>query len=110
MSGSDPPGSRRNEPTWYDLIDPATDRVVGQVTRDGRVRSSDPGIVHRVSRAFDRQLLVRDGKLLEELGICFADIEPVGPADTSHHDLVFHNLGVLTGLIPAESEERGTTR
>lgn len=94
-------GSETSEPTWYDLIDPATDRVVGQVTRDGRVRSDDPEIVRRVSGAFDRELLVRENALAEELGVCFADIEKISPWDDAHRDLVFRNLGVLTGLVPA---------
>jgi hypothetical protein len=37
----------------------------------------------------------------EELGVCFADIATLHPDDAAHHDLVFRNLGLLTGLIPA---------
>ena len=101
MSGSE--ATDREPTTWFDLLDPATERVVGQVTRDGQVRSDDPDVVERVSRAFDRELLMRDDALAEELGVCFADIASLGPDDAGHHDLVFRNLGVLTGLIPAVS-------
>ena len=102
MSGSEQPASRQSETTWYDLVDPATDRVVGQVRRDGAVRSDDPDVERRVRSVFNRELLMRDDVLAEELGVCFADIATVLPGDTSHHDLVFRNLGALTGLIPAE--------
>jgi hypothetical protein len=98
VSGGENPAS---EPTWYDLVDPASDRVVGQVTRDGRVRADDPEIARRVRAAFDRDLLTRDGEVAEELGVCFADIATVPPDDAAHHDLVFRNLGLITGLVPA---------
>ena len=108
MSGSEIPTRGASEPVWYELIDPTTDRVVGQVTRDGKVRSSDPDIVRRVERAFNRELLVRDNALAEELGVCFANIDSVGPDDAVHHDLAFRNLGVLAGLIPARRKDSGT--
>ena len=60
MSGTDPKAA--SEPGWLDLVDPATDRVVGQVTRDGRVRSDDVEIVRRVQAAFDRDLMMRGGE------------------------------------------------
>lgn len=109
MCGSETPGSRRDEPVWYDLIDPATEAIVGQVTRGGEVRSDDPEVVARVRRVFDRELLTRDSELAEELGVCFADIETVSPDDAGHHDLVFRSLGVLTGLIPALPEDADST-
>ena len=99
MSGIEPTSA--SDPDWYDLVDPATDRVVGQVTRDGRVRSDDAEVTRRVQAAFDRDLITRDGEIAEELGVCFADIATVGPDDTAHHDLVLRNLGLLTGLVPA---------
>jgi hypothetical protein len=99
VSGSDP--NPATDPIWYDLVDPATDRVVGQVTRDGRARSDDPEIVDRLRAAFARDLLTRDDEVAEELGVCFADIATLHPDDAAHHDLVFRNLGLLTGLIPA---------
>lgn len=103
MSGIEP--TRASEPDWYDLVDPATDRVVGQVTRDGRVRSDDAEVARRVRAAFDRDLMTRDGEVAEELGVCFADIATVGSDDTAHQDLVFRNLGLITGLVPAKPRE-----
>jgi hypothetical protein len=85
-------------------VDPTTDQVVGAVTRNGLVRSDDPEIVQRVTAAFDRELLTRDGAIADELGVCFADIDTVTPDTAAHHDLVFRNLGLLTGLIPGEPE------
>jgi hypothetical protein len=105
VSGSERVPARRGNTTWYDLVDPATDQVVGQVTRDGDVRASDPEVEQRVRAAFDRELLTRNDELAEELGVCFADIVPVLPNDDAHHDLVFRNLGALTGLIPTERRE-----
>ena len=101
MSGSETTRPPSDGP-WYRLIDPATDAVVGHVTRDGRVRSADPDVVRRIESAFDRELLTRDGAIAEELGVCFANILPVSPRDDAHHDLVFRSLGLLTGLIPGE--------
>lgn len=100
MSGTEP--NPASEPTWYDLVDPATDRVVGQVTRDGQIRSDDPEVVQRVHDAFGRDLMTRGDEVAEELGVCFADIATVHADDAAHHDLVFRNLGLLTGLVPAK--------
>lgn len=102
MSGSERKPARTSHPTWYDLVDPVTEQVVGQVTRHGDVRSGDPEVERRVRAAFDRELLTRDDEIAEELGVCFADIVAVLPDDDAHHDLVFRNLGALTGLVPAE--------
>lgn len=100
MSGTDP--NPASEAGWYDLVDPATDRVVGQVTRDGRIRSDDDDIARRVRDAFARDLMTRGDEVAEELGVCFADIATLHANDDAHHDLVFRNLGLLTGLIPAK--------
>jgi hypothetical protein len=100
VSGLEP--NPASEATWYDLIDPATDRVVGQVTRDGQVRSDDAEIAQRVRDAFGRDLLTRGDEVAEELGVCFADIATIHADDAAHHDLVFRNLGLLTGLVPAK--------
>jgi hypothetical protein len=103
------PGSatQGSESVWYDLVDPATERAVGQVTRDGEVRDADLEVEARVHTAFRRELLVENGELAEELGVCFAGIESVTPDDASHHDLVFRNLAVLTGLVPRRRETGG---
>jgi hypothetical protein len=103
VSGPEP--NPASEPVWYDLVDPATDRVVGQLTRDGRVSSEDREIARRVREAFVRDLMTRNDEVAEELGVCFADIATVRPDEADHHDLVFRNLGLLTGLIPAEPGE-----
>ncbi len=95
-------GSETHDTVWYPLIDPATDANRGYVTRDGQIRSDDPDVVRRVTAAFDRELLMRDGAIAEELGVCFADIDTVVPDDAAHHDLVFRNLALLAGLIPGE--------
>lgn len=89
-----------NEITWYDLVDPESDLVVGQVTRDGAVRNADTDVAARVTRAFSRELLMRDNAIAEELGVCFADVKTLNPDDPAHHDLVFRNLALLTGLLP----------
>jgi hypothetical protein len=102
VSGSETPPA--SEAIWYDLVDPATERVVGQVTRDGQVRADDPEVARRVRAAFARDLMTRDDEIAEELGVCFADIATVRPDDEGHHDLVFRNLGLLTGLVPAKRQ------
>lgn len=100
MSGTD--RNPASEPDWLDLVDPATDRIVGQVTRDGRIRSDDPEITRSVRDAFERDLMTRGDEIAEELGVCFADIATIHADDAAHHELVFRNLGLLTGLIPAK--------
>lgn len=104
MSGTD--RNPASETDWFDLVDPATDRVVGQVTRRGQIRSDDAEIARRVRDAFARDLMTRDDEIAEELGVCFADIATIHADDDAHHDLVFRNLGLLTGLIPAKPGER----
>lgn len=107
MSGSEIPPEQWADATWYDLVDPATERVLGQVTRGGDVRSRDPDVTARVRAAFDRTLLAQDGQLAEELGVCFAGIDSVTPADAGHADLVFRNLYALTGLVPRHGRSAG---
>lgn len=91
---------------WLDLVDPATDTVVGQVTRRGAVRATDPEVAARVRAAFGRDLLVRDDAIADELGVCFADIGTVAPDDPAHADLVLRSLYALTGLVPRRREGR----
>lgn len=105
MCGNETSPHEMPDATWYDLVDPETDQVVGQLTRHGKVRSDDPDIEQRVRDAFNRELLIRDGTIAEDLGVCFAHISAVGPQDAAHHDLVFRNLGLLTGLIPAHRRD-----
>jgi hypothetical protein len=91
-----------HQPEWYDLIDPVTDRVVAHVTREGDVRSDDPAVELRVRAAFQRALMMKDGAVVEELGVCFSGIDMIVPGDTTHSDLVFRNIGLLTGLVPQQ--------
>jgi hypothetical protein len=100
VSGSGMPKTDNQQPTWYRLIDPATDRVVGHVTREGDVRSDDPAIEARIRAAYQRELVIENDVIAEELGVCFAGLEMVVPGDTTYFDLVFRNIGLLTGLIP----------
>lgn len=92
--------------TWYPLIDLATDRVVGAIRRSGEVRSDDPEVVDRVRAAFRRELLTRDGEVIEELGVCYADVVTVAVGAPAHRDLVFRNLALLTGYLPGEANSR----
>lgn len=99
MSGNAKPANEHFQ-EWFDLVDLSTDRVVGQITRSGRVKNTDPETTRRIMSAFDREVMVRDGTVADELGICFAGVETVTPDDSSHDELVFRNLGLLTGLVP----------
>ncbi len=84
-----------------DLLDPASGERVGQLRPDGEVVSADPAVVAAVERAFGRELLVRDGEVVEELGVCFADVVTVRPGEPEHAALVRRNLFALTGYLPA---------
>ncbi|MGH2562139.1 MAG: hypothetical protein ACRDJH_24020 [Thermomicrobiales bacterium] len=84
----------------YDLVELATGNVVGEVTASGVVRADDPAVAARVRAAFGRELLVRDGAIVEELGVCFADVETVRPGDPEHARLVLMNLAALAGVLP----------
>ena len=103
MTGSDPAPDA--DPTWYRLVDLATDRVVGTVRRNGDVRSDDSAVIDRVAAAFRRELFLRDGAVIEELGVCYADVVTQPPGAPDHRDLVFRNLALLTGYLPAEPED-----
>jgi hypothetical protein len=86
--------------TVYELVDVATGDVVGALTSAGDVRADDPAVAARVRATFARDLLVRDGEVVEELGVCFADVETVRPGDPDHMHLVLTNLGALAGVVP----------
>jgi len=92
---------------WFDLVDLATEQVVGQMTHHGEVRHATPDIVMRITTAYDREIMVRDDEIAEELGVCFAGVETITPRDDAHDDLVFRNLGLLSGLIPRLPAEPG---
>lgn len=109
MCGNVTPATDQPGP-WFDLVDLSTDRVVGQINRRGEVRHADPEIALRIATAFERELTVRDDAIADDLGVCFADIDTVSPQDDAHDDLVFRNLGLLTGLIPRSPLEPGSSR
>lgn len=106
MSGNVNPAGADQE-QWFDVVDLATDQVVGQMTRRGEVRNASADIVMRVTTAYDREVMMQDDEVAEELGVCFAGVETVTPRDDAHVDLVFRNLGLLAGLIPRTPESAG---
>jgi hypothetical protein len=91
-------------PPVADLVDPVSGETVGWLLPDGKIVSDDPMVIVAVERAFRRELLVRDGELVEELGVCFADVETVRPGDSGHAALVRRNLLALTGYLPTAPE------
>jgi len=84
----------------YDLIDLATGLVVGQMREDGSCVSGGQQVRDRLGRAFARELMVRDGEIDEELGICFAQVETLYPGDPGHAPVVIQNLARLAGYLP----------
>lgn len=82
----------------YDLVDVEGGEVVGAVTADGVVVAGDPLVGERVRAAFARELLVREGALVEELGVCFAGVETLRPGEPGHARAVLTHLGVLAGV------------
>ena len=99
MSGND--RKTMNDDEWYVFQDEMTGETAGYIDRHGNTRATDPDIDDRVRNAFAREILVRDGDVVEELGICFDGVCSIGPSDPSHDALVLKNLGALTGLQPA---------
>lgn len=103
MSG---PGRKNAEagaaPRWYELVDITSDRVVGEISERGEVASDDPGVVARVQAALSRELMMRDGEVAEDLGVCFADVTFLRPGDLDYLPTVLRNLALLTGYLPRE--------
>lgn len=97
MSGHE---QQANDHEWYVLKDEMTDEPAGLIDADGKTRETAPEVEARVRQAFNRELLVRDGEVVEELGICFDGVCSIGPGDPEHDALVLRNLGALTGLRP----------
>lgn len=92
----------------FELLSCQTGEIVGRLLADGSVVSDDPAVRQRVEAAFQRELLVRDGELIEELGVCFDGVETLRPGDPGHWRLVLRNLGILADVIPQRrSEEDG---
>ncbi|HET8524433.1 MAG TPA: hypothetical protein VFL82_14450, partial [Thermomicrobiales bacterium] len=90
----------RRMATQYDLIDLETGVIAGQITDDGEVTSDRPDIIQRVTAAYQRELLVRDGDVLDELGVCFEGVETIAPGHPDHRRLVLTHLGQLAGVLP----------
>ncbi|MEA2529968.1 MAG: hypothetical protein QOG89_1612 [Thermomicrobiales bacterium] len=91
----------------YDLIDLETGMVVGRVTGAGDVISGDAQVTERVTHAFAREVMVRDGELVEELGICFANVETLYPGQPGHEAAVLRYLGKLSGYLPQVRDADG---
>lgn len=91
------------------LRDEMTDESVGYVDTSGRTKETTPEVAQRVADAFSRELLVEEGEVIEELGMCFDGVCSIGPADPEHDALVLRNLGALTGLRPERPDESGDT-
>lgn len=108
MSGHEQKQTSNHE--WYVLKDELTDEPAGLIDADGKTQGTDPETESRVRQAFGRELLVRDGEVVEELGICFDGVCSVSPGDPDHDALVLKNLGALTGLRPEiRADEAETT-
>lgn len=82
------------------LKDEVTDEPAGLIDAHGNTRDADPETEERVRQAFACDLLVREGEVVEEFGICFDGVCSIGPNDPGHDALVLRNLGALTGLRP----------
>lgn len=95
-------------PRWLDLIDLATGAVVGQMSPSGQMIVADPEVAGRIRAAFGRELLVRDGEVVAELGLCYADVETLPAGTVAHRALVLRNLAALTGYRPCERSETST--
>jgi len=91
----------------YDLIDLETGLIVGQIKATGEVESASAKIDERVTRAFRQELMIKDGELIEELGVCFADVEVLRPGDPGHAQAVVRNLARLAGLLPCLLDREG---
>ena len=92
--------NRTDERQWLLLRDELTGEPKGYVNAHGETRDADAETRQRIAGAFSRELLVRDGEVVEELGMCFDGVCSIGPADPSHDALVLRNLGALSGLRP----------
>lgn len=108
MTGS---GKNTNKTDWYLLKDEMTDTTVGYIDAEGNTRDTDGATDTKVRDAFNRDLLVENGEVVEELGMCFGGVCSVGPSDPGHDALVIRNLGALTGLRPeAPADDDGVEK
>jgi hypothetical protein len=94
--------SEAEKASVYDLIDLETGLIVGQMREDGSLVSGDLVVRERVGRAFAQELMVRDGELVEDLGVCFADVETLFPGDPGHARGIIQNLARLAGYLPRQ--------
>lgn len=99
--------SGRIQTAGYDLVSCLSGDVVGRLLADGTVTSEDPVVSDAVKVAFSRELLVRDGELVEELGVCFDGVETLRPGDAGHWTLVLTHLGALAGVFAQRRTDDG---
>src|SRR5215218_5037633 len=99
MSGAD-------DTAVYDLIDLETGSVAGTMRGDGVVVAGDRRVRERVARAFAHEVMVRDGEMVEDLGICFLGVQTLRPGEAGHTEIVVQNLGRLTGYLPCRHVRR----
>lgn len=86
----------------YELIDLETGLVAGLIRSDGVVVSGDRQVRERVAGVLAREAMVRDRELVEDLGVCFLDVQTLQPGDAGHAELVIRNLGRLAGYLPRQ--------
>jgi len=102
--------NHHNEKTWYQVRDEMTDEPKGYVSADGETRDMDEETVKTVQDAYARDLMLKDGEVVEELGgVCFDGVCTIGPADPEHNQMVLRNLGALTGLRPSAPDDEGNS-
>lgn len=98
MSGKEQ--SPLNDQEWYVVKDETTDESVGLIDTHGNTREMTAENQSRVQNAFKRELLVKNGEVAADLGMCFDSVCSVTPGDPQHDALVLKNLGALAGLRP----------
>lgn len=102
IGNESPPRDHQPARRWLDLIDLATGAVVGQLSPSGEVISAAPEVTERLQAAFGRELMLRNGEVVADLGICYADVETLPPGTAAHRAHVLRNLAALTGYLPRE--------
>jgi hypothetical protein len=98
--------SGTNNEDEYDLIDLETGLVVGRISPTGTLSSASADVAERLARAFRQELMVKDGEVVEELGVCFADVTLLRPGEPEHATTVMRNLGKLAGVFPQIRDAR----
>jgi hypothetical protein len=89
----------------YELVDLESGLIAGVMRGDGVLVDGDDRVRELIARAFAQEAMVRDGRLVEELGVCFIDVETLRPGDPGHAKIVLQNLGRLAGYLPRPRQE-----